>query len=86
MPAGVTYDQKAVTFFNYTLSDEFLIAGQPYLSSIDVWADKVSIKSIKVSFKNGNSTASTVIYGKNKTADLSNLTKSSKLFNAKLQI
>jgi hypothetical protein len=86
MPAGATFDKKAVTFFNYTLSDDFLIAGQPFLSSIDVWADKVSIKSIKATFENGNSTVSTLTYGLTKQADLSKLTKSSKKFKKDLQI
>lgn len=63
MPADAKFDKSAVNFFNYTLSDQFLIQGQPFLSSIEVWADKVSIKSIRATFGNGNTTATTPTYG-----------------------
>lgn len=56
------------------------------MKSIEVWADKVSIKAIRVSFDNGNTTETTKIYGISNTTELSKLTKSNKSFPSKLQI
>jgi hypothetical protein len=85
-PEGATIDKKAVGTFNYTLSEDFLIKGEPNLQSIEVWADKVSIKAIRVTFDNGNTTETTKIYGISNTTALSKLTKSKKSFPSTLQI
>ena len=73
-PEGATFDKKKVGLLNYTLADEFLIQGDPTLQSIECWADKVSIKAIRVTFSNGNTTATFNTYGTNTTV-LSKLTK-----------
>lgn len=86
IPEGVNFDKKTIGLFNYTLSDDFLIKGDPILKNIEVWADKVSIKAIRVTFSNGNTTLTTKTYGISNTTTLSKLTKSTKSFPSSMQV
>jgi hypothetical protein len=71
-PPLVSYNSKIAEPFNFTLSDDFLIGGDPYLTSIEAWYDKVNLKSIRFTFSNGQNSTETPIFGVNRTRTLSN--------------
>lgn len=79
-PEGATIDKKAIGMINYTLSDAFLIKGDPFLQSIDVWTDKNSIKAIGVTFGNGNTTITAKTFDSTNTTILSKLNQTTKAF------
>ena len=74
-PPGATVDTKLQKFFNWTLSDDFLIAGDPFITLLEGWHDQEYMKAIRITFDNGNSTSTTPIFGINSTTTLKTFTK-----------